>query len=84
MKKENKEQLTVVQEMMVGEVQNHTVNVHAISYSFIQQGLEGAYNLDSFVGEVSAEGDEISGDARDKKGNIGLFSFKKVKAEQES
>lgn len=81
---EKKEQLTVVQEMMVGEVKNHTVNVYAISYSFVQQGLTANYSLDAFVGEVSAEGDEISGDVRDKAGKAGSFSFEKVKAERES
>lgn len=85
-KKEKKEQITVVQEMMVGEVKNYTVNVHAISYSFIQRGLINTYNLDAFVGEASAEGDKISGDAMDidKRVKIGSFSFEKVKAEQES
>jgi hypothetical protein len=82
-KQEQKEQLTVVQEMMVGAVRDHTLNVHAISYSFVQQGLTAAYSLDAFVGEVSADGDKISGDARDKAGKAGSFLFEKVKAEQE-
>ena len=57
---------------------------HAISYSFIQQGLTGTHNLDAFVGEVSGEGDEISGDAMDKRGKVGSFSFKRIEAKQES
>jgi len=36
------------------------------------------------MGEVSAEGDEISGNASDEHEQVGFFSFKKVKTEQES
>jgi hypothetical protein len=78
-KKEKKEQLTIVQEMLVGEVQNDRVNVHAVSYSYVQQGFSAGYNLDAFVGEVSSKGDEISGGTIDEKGQVGSFSFKRMK-----
>lgn len=76
-KKEKEEQLTIIQEMLVGEVKNHTVNFHAISYSYVQQGWSATYLLDAFVGEVSSKVDEISGGVMDEKGQVGSFSFKK-------
>jgi len=78
------EQVTVVQEMMVGEVKNHDMSIHAISYSYLQQGLSSAYYPDVYIGKVSADGDEISGVATDEKEHHGVFSFKRVKAKQES
>ena len=82
-KREEEEQLTVIQEMMVGEVKNHSVNVHAISYTYMQQGFSSVYNLDIFIGEVSADGDEVSGTTSDEIERVGAFSFKKVEVAPE-
>ena len=82
--KQKKKHLTVVQEMIVGEVKKRTVRLHAISYSFIQQGLETSYGLDAFMGKLLAGGDAISGNFKDKRGIAGVFSFKRVKAKRES
>jgi hypothetical protein len=74
---------TVVQEMMIGGIKNRDVNVYAISYSFIEQGALRSYTLDILRGELSADGDEISGKASDGKNEfVGAFCFKRVKAER--
>lgn len=82
--KEEKEYLTVVQEIVVGEVKNYTVNMYAISYSYLQQGLSSGYNLDNFKGEVLDDGEKLSGTIHDQKERTGEFSFNKIKAEKKS
>lgn len=78
------EKLTVVQEIMVGEARDDRVSLYGISYSYLQQGASSRYLLDTLVGELSNVGDELSGEAKDTKGNVGIFSLKKEAFKQKT
>lgn len=56
-----KERLTVVQQIMVGEIEADIVIVRGVSYSFLQQGKSPFYVLDSFITKLSTDGTELSG-----------------------
>lgn len=58
----NEETLTVVQQIMRGEIETDTVTVGGVSYSFLQQGRASNYVLDSFIIKLSPDGTELSGD----------------------
>jgi len=58
----SKGRLTIVQQIMTGEIEADTVNVHGVSYSFLQQGESGSYKLDSFIIKLSPDGTELSGE----------------------
>lgn len=56
-----KETLTVVQQIMRGEIEADTVTVGGVSYSFLQQGEAANYVLDFFITVLSADGTELAG-----------------------
>lgn len=70
-------QFTVVQEIVSGEIRGNFVNLYGTSYSFLQQGRESRYYLDTLTLQISPENDEIYGTVRDIKGFSGEFSLKK-------
>ena len=60
-------ELTVVQEIMTGQIVGNVVNLYGVSYSYILQGQSPGYELDSFSGKISAKGNAISGTSSRKK-----------------
>ncbi len=71
------DQLTIVQQVMAGEIKDDVVSFYGVSYSYLQQGASSKYQLATFLGKISTKGNEISGATEDKPGNKGVFSFKK-------
>lgn len=69
--------LTVVQEVIAGEIKDDAVSLYGISYSYLQQGVSATYHLDTFSAKIHSKGNTISGATEDKSGNKGVFSFKK-------
>lgn len=57
----SKETLTVVQQIMTGEIEADIVSVRGVSYSFLQQGRTSSYVLDSFIIKLSPDETELSG-----------------------
>ena len=76
-----KNELTVVQEVMTGEIRDDAMSLYGISYSYLQQGTSPIYYLDIYAGKISSKGTKISGGTNDTKGNKGVFSFKKEASE---
>lgn len=72
-----KEELSVVQEIMVGELKGDRLSLHGTSYSFLQQGVSTGYNLDIFMLEVISEGNELSGPCDDSEGSKGTIKLLK-------
>lgn len=74
--KDNK--LTVVHEIMAGEVKEDTVSLYGVSYSYLEQGSSEWYSLDAFSAQIHSEGNEISGVAKDRlQGYTGSVSLSK-------
>jgi len=71
------DQLTVIQEIMAGEIKADAVSLYGISYSYLQQGASPEYYLDTFSAQISSEGNEISGKIKDTKGHSELISLSK-------
>lgn len=71
------DQLSLVQETMAGEIKGDAVSLYGISYSFMQQGAASGYNLDTFSAQISSEGNEMSGIAKDTAGHSGVLSLKR-------
>jgi len=72
------DELTVVQEIMAGQIKGDAVNLYGVSYSYLQQGKSPEYILDLLSApQISSGGNEISGFASDVKGRKGVFSLKR-------
>jgi len=61
-------ELTIVQQAIDGGIDGESVNLHGISYSFLEKGKISEYSLDSFQGEVDQTGNLIIGNAVDESG----------------
>ena len=64
-----KENLTVVQQIMRGEIEADIVTVGGVSYSYLQQGESPYYALDSLITKLSADGRDLAGEVVSAKTN---------------
>ncbi|TET19843.1 hypothetical protein E3J74_05080 [Candidatus Bathyarchaeota archaeon] len=71
----DEEELSVVQEAMVGEIMEDSLSLRGVSYSYLQQGASPGYNPDVFMLKVASDGNEISGPCDDTKGRKGTVKF---------
>jgi hypothetical protein len=69
--------MAIVQESMMGTIQDFFVMLQGVSYTFVKQGAANEYNLDALSGMLSKSASEISGDIIDEK-TKGHFSLKKI------
>lgn len=77
-------ELTVVQQLMTGELVGDDATLAGVSYSFLKQGACEAYSLDTFSGKMTSEGNEISGDMEDQAEFVGSFSFTRERLESDT
>ena len=72
-----KEELTVLQEIMSGEIKKNTAKIYGVSFTFLQQGLSSGYYLDKLVGKISRNGDKMTGESTDTQQVNGTFSLER-------
>jgi hypothetical protein len=77
-------ELTVVQQLITGELVGDNATLHGVSYSFLKQGACEAYSLDTFSGKITPDGNEISGGMQDHAECVGSFSFTRQRLESDT
>lgn len=78
------EQETVVEEIMTGEVLNSQMNLYGISYSFLEQGTETSYLLDTYKLNISIDGNELSGNVKDEEEQGVVYLIRQIVKEDYS
>lgn len=70
-------ELTVVQEIVSGQIVQKTARIYGVSFTFLNQGAASDYVLDTLFAKISAKGNKMSGKCVDTDQNTGAFSLKK-------
>lgn len=78
------DEVSVVQESIVGEIQEDSVSIRGVSYSYLQQGASGGYDLDSFSGVIGDTGEDIHGEVFDEEDHSGNLTLSRAQPREES
>lgn len=80
----DEDELTVLQERMLGDVKGDVASLYGVSYSYLEQGSSKGYLLDILTGQLSPDGNELAGKADDTAGHAGRFSLTKQTPESDT
>lgn len=71
---------SIVEESVVGEIENDSVTLYGVTYSFIEQGASEGYSLDNFSLKLSLDERKLKGKvtSEEEKGNI-VLSKREIK-----